>query len=173
MSNHNIMDSTNDNTTMMNNKPKRKSVQFGRVSYSDDSNEKELSQHQHHENSVTPFKFMERSAMCSSVAIPPPCPPQRKASAEVVLVDGEIDDFGSISSSSSISIVTSLMESLVTSETSEEEKETDDSDSSNRYISPLITMRKTISPGAPTRTRPRLGVSPSQLPTACFPARCL
>lgn len=159
-----------------NNKPKRKSVQFGRVSYSDDSNDKELSQHHPH-GEPHPYKFLERSAMCSSVPIPPPCPPQRKASAEVVLVDGEIDEFLESSSSSSISIATSLMASLVMSDTSEEKEETDDSDNSSResarYISPLITMRKTISPGgAPTRTRPRLGVSPSQLPP-CFPARCL
>jgi len=166
--------STIDNTESTMKKLTRKSVQFGRVSYSDNSKDEELRTILQELEAETPCKFMERSAMCSSMPIPPPCPPKRKASVECYFLDDddEVDEF-----SSNLISMNSIMESLVSmgSSSSEEEKEEDSSHShdSARYISPSITTHKTVSPPlAPTRTRPRLSVSAAQLPS-CFPARCL
>ncbi|CAJ1965229.1 unnamed protein product [Cylindrotheca closterium] len=182
MSNHNTT-GQNDSTMMQPCKPKRKSVQFGRISYSDDSNDKELSVHEQMEN---PCKFMERSAMCSSKHIPPPSPPQRKASAEVVWDEHEFayeeeEEESNATTSMGLSSISmnSLLDSLVTNEHAEEQKEQEEESYHSRdsilYNSPLISSRKTpsASPLAPTRTsRPRLGLSPSQRPPV-FPARCL
>jgi len=151
--------STIDNTESTMKKPTRKSVQFGRVSYSDNSKDEELLTILQELDAETPCKFMERSAMCSSMPIPPPCPPQRKASVECYYLDDddEVDEF-----SSNLISMNSLMESLAMgSSSSEEEKEEDSSHShdSARYISPLRTTHKTVSPPlAPTRTRPRLSI---------------
>ena len=177
MSNHNTTEH-GDSTMMQPRKPERKSVQFGRVSYSDDSNDKELSVHEQMGN---PCKFMERSAMCSTKHIPPPSPPQRKASAEVIL--DEHDDGSTPTMGLSLISMNSLLDSLVTNEDhhAEEQNEQEDesyhSHDSSRYNSPLFSSRKTASPAAPSRTtRPRLGslsgLSPSQRPP-CFPTRCL
>ncbi|KAL3935825.1 MAG: hypothetical protein SGBAC_008727 [Bacillariaceae sp.] len=167
------------------NKPKRRSVQFGRVSYSDDSKDKQLSIHS--DQMENPCKFMERSAFSSTehISCPPPSPPQRKTSAEVFWDDGEgVTDF---TREPSVISMNSLLDSLTaaTEHAEEEEKSSEEDESSyhsfesnSRYtnspLSPLITSRKTtsLSPIAPTRTRSRLGLSPSQLPPR-LPTRCL
>lgn len=179
MSNHNNNKTQQNDTTMVQpNKPKRRSVQFGRVSYSDDSKDKELSVHS--DQMENPCKFMERSAFCSTehISCPPPSPPQRKISAEVFWDDGEgVSDF---TRNTSVISMNSLLDSLTAAtEHAEEQKDSEEDESSHysfesnsRYTSPLITSRKTTSPDAPTRSRPRLGVSPSQLPPR-LPTRCL
>lgn len=189
MSNHNNNNNKtqqNDITMVQPNKPKRRSVQFGRVSYSDDSKDKELSIHS--DQMENPCKFMERSAFCSTehISCPPPSPPQRKTSAEVFWDDGEgVTDF---TRETSVISMNSLLDSLTAAtEHAEEEKSSEEDESSyhsfesssrytnsplSRPLSPLITSQKNTSPVAPTRNRPRLGLSPSQLPPR-LPTRCL
>jgi len=148
-------------------KPKRKSVQFGRVSYSDDpSTTNELTPCKQGQKEIQ-FKHIMRSAMTSSkqdTPCIPPSPPQRQVSVEVFDLDES--DF----SCSPIISMNYLLKSLSMGSMDEEEKE-DEDDSNHSHGSHNSNgsfLYNASAPSLPKRRPHYLCVSPSRQPS-CLP----